>query len=181
MVWLSTSDIGIIDPLAHVLCLNLKEQMNIWVRDPSSAMASLGVPWSRAVTWDRVAWWPCSRLPRKSHVRLLAWMAALVKDGWLDMRSTGQGGSNKPWHPGIPQRLRLSCQKKALGLIDNEMLTLALELSNIELFKYCTKKSHSIKCYYKHANELTQMFISGSDWMIVLKSLLNKTCLKKIK
>lgn len=123
----------------------------------------------------------CSRLPRKSHVRLLAWMAALVKDGWLDMRSTGQGGSNKPWHPGIPQRLRLSCQKKALGLIDNEMLTLALELSNIELFKYCTKKSHSIKCYYKHANELTQMFISGSDWMIVLKSLLNKTCLKKIK
>ena len=43
------------------------------------------------------------------------------------------------------------------------MLTLALELSNTELFKYCKKKSHSIKCYYKHANELTQMFISGSD------------------
>lgn len=45
--------------------------------------------------------------------------------------------------------------KEALGLIDDKMLTLVLELSDIELFKYSKNILHSIKCYCKHANEVT--------------------------
>lgn len=44
--------------------------------------------------------------------------------------------------------------KKVLGSINDEMLTLVLELSDIALFQYC-KKNYivSIKCYYKHTND----------------------------
>ena len=109
------------------------ENEKIVCEDPFRPMGLVGIPWPRAVTQeDRGARLEIDpdRMPR-----YLRWQEMDA----IETSNTGKERNHKPRYSEIPRQW-LGFKKKVLDHLDNEMLTLVLELGDIELVQVLQKE-----------------------------------------